>query len=38
VLKYQFVRPTPDAPMLDAKQIAEVVSAAGETPDVLGGD
>jgi FtsP/CotA-like multicopper oxidase with cupredoxin domain len=38
VLKYQFVRPTPEATMLDAKQIAQVASASGTVPDVLGGD
>jgi FtsP/CotA-like multicopper oxidase with cupredoxin domain len=38
VLKYQFVRPTPDAVMLQAKQLGQVVSAAGSAPDVLGGD
>ncbi len=38
VRKYQFVRPTPEATMLDAKQIAEVVSATGAEPDILGGD
>ena len=38
VRKYQLVRPTPEATMLDAKQIADVASAAGTTPDILGGD
>ena len=38
VLKYQFVRPTPQATMLDAKQIAQVVSGPGTTPGVVGGD
>ena len=38
VRKYQFVRPTPDATMLDANQIAQVVSAADTVPYVLGGD
>jgi hypothetical protein len=38
VRKYQFVRPTAEATMLDAKQVAEVVSAPGTTPGVLGGD
>jgi hypothetical protein len=38
VRKYQFVRPTLDATMLDANQIAQVVSAADAVPYVLGGD
>ncbi|HEY6921419.1 MAG TPA: multicopper oxidase domain-containing protein [Methyloceanibacter sp.] len=38
VRKYQFVRPTPDATMLDANQIAQVVSAADTAPYALGGD
>jgi hypothetical protein len=38
VRKYQLVRPSADADMLDAKQIGQVVSAAGSLPDVLGGD
>ncbi len=38
VLKYQLVRPSPDAVMLQAVQLGKVVSAAGSPPDVLGGD
>jgi FtsP/CotA-like multicopper oxidase with cupredoxin domain len=38
VLKFQFVRPTEDATMLQAKQIGQVLSAAGSPPDILGGD
>ncbi len=38
VRKYQFVRPTAEVIMLDAKQIADVVSAADTAPYVLGGD
>ena len=34
VRKYQFVRPTPDATMLQPVQLGEVVSAAGSLPDV----
>jgi FtsP/CotA-like multicopper oxidase with cupredoxin domain len=38
VLKFQLARPSPDAVMLQAKQLGQVVSAAGSAPDVLGGD
>jgi hypothetical protein len=38
VLKFQLARPSPDAVMLQAKQLGIVVSAAGSLPDVLGGD
>ena len=38
VRKYQLVRPSADADMLDAKPLGEVVSAAGSQPNVLGGD
>ncbi len=38
VLKYNFVRPSADGAMLEAKPIGKVVSAAGSLPDVLGGD
>jgi hypothetical protein len=38
VLKYNFVRPSADAVMLQAKEIGKVVSAAGSLPDGLGGD
>jgi FtsP/CotA-like multicopper oxidase with cupredoxin domain len=37
VRKYQLVRPSPDAPMLDAKQIGQIASE-GSGPSVLGGD
>jgi hypothetical protein len=37
IRKFQLVRPSPDAGMLDAKQIGQIVSA-GSTPSVLGGD
>ena len=37
VLKFQLVRPSPDAPMLDAKQIGQFASE-GSVPSVLGGD
>ncbi len=37
VRKFQLVRPSPDAPMLDAKQISQIASE-GSTPSVLGGD
>ena len=38
VLKYNFVRPSADAVMLQAKEIGKVISAAGSLPDGLGGD
>ena len=38
VRKYQLVRPTNDAVMLDAKPLGQVVSTSGSVPDVLGGD
>jgi hypothetical protein len=38
VLKYNFVRRSADAVMLQAKEISKVVSAAGSLPDGLGGD
>jgi hypothetical protein len=38
VRKYQLVRPTRDAVMLDAKALGQVISTAGSVPDVLGGD
>jgi FtsP/CotA-like multicopper oxidase with cupredoxin domain len=37
VRKFQLVRPSPDAPMLDAKQIGQIISE-GSVPSVLGGD
>ncbi len=37
VRKFQLVRPSPDAPMLDAKQIGQIASE-GSVPSVLGGD
>jgi FtsP/CotA-like multicopper oxidase with cupredoxin domain len=38
VLKYNFVRPSADAVMLQAKEIGKVISAPGSLPDGLGGD
>ncbi len=38
ILKYQFVRPTPAASMLQAVQLGQVASAAGALPAMLGGD
>ena len=38
VLKYNFVRPSADAVMLQAKEIGKVISAAGSLPDGTGGD
>lgn len=37
VRKFQLVRPSPDAPKLDAKQIGQIASE-GSRPSVLGGD
>ena len=38
VLKFELVRPDPDAVRLDARQLSTVVSAAGTSALVLGGD
>ena len=38
VRKYQLLRPSADAPMLDVKQLGQVSSDAGSDPAVLGGD
>ena len=38
VLKFELVRPDPDAVRLDARQLSTVVSAAGTFALVLGGD
>jgi FtsP/CotA-like multicopper oxidase with cupredoxin domain len=38
VLKFQLVRPTPDAATLQPVQLSEVASAAGSLPAALGGD
>jgi hypothetical protein len=37
-VKYQLVKPSPDATTLVAKQINEVGTIAGAFPGVLGGD
>jgi len=38
VLKFELVRPDPDAVTLDAKQLSTVVSGAGTSANALGGD
>ena len=38
VLKFELVRPDPDAVTLDAKQLSTVISAPGSLPNGLGGD
>ena len=38
VLKFELVRPDPDAVRLDARQLSTVVSAPGTSPNALGGD
>ena len=38
VVKYNLVRPNPDAVMLEAKKLAEIVAADGTEPFALGGD
>jgi hypothetical protein len=38
VRKYQFVRPTPKATMLEAKPLGDLVSSSGSVPSTLGGD
>ena len=38
VLKFELVRPDPDAVRLDAQQLSTVVSSAGSQPNALGGD
>ena len=38
VLKFQLVRPTPDAATLQPVQLSEVASVAGSLPAALGGD
>jgi hypothetical protein len=38
VLKFELVRSDPDAVKLDARQLSTVVSAAGTSANVLGGD
>jgi FtsP/CotA-like multicopper oxidase with cupredoxin domain len=38
VLKFELVRPDPDAVTLDARQLSTVLSAPGAQPNVLGGD
>lgn len=38
VRKYQFVRPTPKATMLEARRLSDVASAPSGAPNALGGD
>jgi FtsP/CotA-like multicopper oxidase with cupredoxin domain len=38
VLKFELVRPDPDAVRLDARQLSTILSAGGEEPNALGGD
>jgi len=38
VLKFELLRPDPDAVRLDAKQLSTVASAGGPLPNGLGGD
>ena len=38
VVKYELVRPSPQATNMVVKQLGTVVSAAGSVPNVLGGD
>jgi hypothetical protein len=38
VLKFELVRPDPDAVRLDAKQLSTVLSGGGSQPSTLGGD
>jgi hypothetical protein len=38
VLKFELVKPDPDAVRLDARQLSTVLSAGGAQPNVLGGD
>jgi hypothetical protein len=38
VVKYQLVRPSPQATNMLVKKLGTVVSAAGSQPNVLGGD
>jgi hypothetical protein len=38
VLKFELIRPDPDAVTLDARQLSTVLSAAGAQPNALGGD
>jgi FtsP/CotA-like multicopper oxidase with cupredoxin domain len=38
VLKFELVRPDPDAVNLEARQLSTVLSAAGAQPNALGGD
>ena len=38
VLKFELVRPDPDAVRLDAKRLSTVVSGAGTSANVPGGD
>ncbi len=38
VLKFELVRPDPDAVTLNARQLSSVLSAGGAQPNALGGD
>jgi hypothetical protein len=38
VLKFELVRPDPDAVKLDARQLSTILSTGGAQPNVLGGD